>query len=466
MKKFILLIGITCLNTAVSYGVLTCQKCIEAHKKDKTKLPFSCHRLETMAKHLLLKHGTWLCFDCRKHFKDLDSYRTHMLDTHKKTACRYCIWRTFEREEDYKLHKDGQHIDYEHRCGTCLKRFPTIERFLIHAIVRHEQYACPDCIRTTFNGKDKNDGKPYMKETRGFKKGNAYLEHTREKHGKFICLQCNMRTFKTQESYDNHLKDGHKEGKIKAECARCGHPNTFRYKAERRLHELQHAFLLFFLEETICGYECCVPFQKALSRKTREKFSKEEKNPKIEAVRTFAIHVLEVHKRCLFCENPVTDKSREVLKETLKSMTYRQIAHDARMFMRLDENTFTKGEIPVIPCDMCGSALYPNHKSRLFFASIKEFPFGKGLNIRDYPFHHLEYDERKAEKNTMMSVIKEVPANEEESCFVPKKEKKDDVILGEEDEGADEESDEEKEEDKKEEDKKEEGKVFETKNGK
>lgn len=219
------------------------------------------------------------------------------------------------------------------------------------------------------------------------------------------------------------------------------------------MHELQHAFLLFFLKETICGYECCIPFQKALFDKTRKKLSEEEKNPKIEAVRAFAMHVLEVHKRCLFCENSVTDKSREVLKETLKSMTYRQIAHDARMFMRLDENTFTKGEIPVIPCDMCESPLQPNRKSRLFFASIKKFPFGKGLNIWDYPFHHLEYDERKAEKNTMMSVIKEVPANEEESCFIPKEDEKEDVILGEEDENGEEEEKEEKEEEDKKEEK-------------
>ncbi len=445
MKKFILLIGTACLPIAISYGALECRKCAEAHKKDGTKSPFSCHKLETMAKHLLLNHGTYLCCDCRQHFKDLDTYRKHMFEVHKKRACLYC-WRTFEKREDYELHKDGQHIDYRTQCGTCLQKFPTFERFAIHAIVRHKLYACPDCMRTTC------DGKPCTKKTKGFKGREPYLEHMHKDHGKFVCLQCNMRTFKTRKDYDEHLKDGHKEGKIKAECARCGHPNTFRYKAEKRLHELQHAFLLFFLEKTICGYACCVPFQKALFGKTREKFSEEEKNPKIEAVRAFATHVLQEHKRCLFCENPATDASQKVLEKNLKSMTYDQIAKDARMFIRLNENTFPKNGIPVIHCEMCALPLQPNRKSRLFFASISQFPFGKGLDIPDYPFHHLEYDEQKAKKNTVLSVIKEVPANEEESFFIPKQDEKDAVISGEEDEAEDEKSrdEEEDEEDEKE----------------
>jgi hypothetical protein len=147
-------------------------------------------------------------------------------------------------------------------------------------------------------------------------------------------------------------------------------------------------------------------------------------------------------------------------------LAYRHIAEDARTFIQLNEDTFSKGEIFVIPCEMCESPLQPNRKSRLFFASIKEFPFGKGLNVRDYPFHHLEYDERKAEKNTMMSVIKEVPANEEESYFIPKKDEKEGVIVGEEDEAEDAESDEEEEEESKEEDKKEDKKEPEPKDGK
>ena len=442
MKKFILLIGTACLPIAISYGALECRKCAEAHKKDGTKSPFSCHKLETMAKHLLLNHGTYLCCDCRRHFKDLNSYREHMFAVHKKTACRYCIWRTFEKREDYELHKDGQHIDYRTQCGTCLQKFPTFERFAIHAIVRHKLYACPDCMRTTC------DGKPCTKKTKGFKGREPYLEHMHKDHGKFVCLQCNMRTFKTREDCDEHLKDGHKEEKFEAWCEHCGHPNMFRYKAERMLHELKHAFLLFFLKKTICGYECCVPFQKALSGKTPKRSSKEEKNPETEAVRAFAMHVSKDHKRCLFCENPVAKESAGILEGNLANLTYKQIRYDARMFIQLDANTFSKGEIPVIPCDMCGSALQPNRKSRLFFASIKELPFGKGLNIRDYPFHHLEYDEQKAEKNALLSVIKEVPANEEESFFVPKQDEKDAVISGEEDEAEDEGSKEEEEEDK------------------
>ena len=63
--------------------------------------------------------------------------------------------------------------------------------------------------------------------------------------------------------------------------------------------------------------------------------------------------------------------------------------------------------------------------------------------MQDYPFYHLEYDELKVWKNTMMPVITEVPASEEET----------DVILGKEDENGEEEEEEEKEEEDKKEEK-------------
>lgn len=436
MKKLILLIGITYLNTATSYGVLTCQKCMEAHKKDGTKSPFSCHKLETMAKHLLLNHGTYLCCDCRRHFKDLNSYRTHMLDVHKKTACRYCIRRTFEKTEDYELHRDASHVDYGWRCHVCREGIPTLERFIIHTAVRHKQYICRHYMKQI------RENENVKKEIKAFKTERDYLAHAIHGHGEFICMECNMRAFDSQKDRNEHCGScagGRQKQKITVSCEYCRSLKIFRCEAEKNLHDLQHVFLLYFLKTAIPGYACCVPFCEAVRNAQKgNKQPKEEETSATKAVQAFSTHVANEHKRCLFCENPVAKESAGILEGNLANLTYKQIRYDARMFIQLDANKFSKGEIPVIPCDMCGSALQPNRKSRLFFASIKELPFGKGLNIRDYPFHHLEYDEQKAEKNTVLSVIKEVPANEEESFFVPKQDEKDAVISGEEDEAEDE----------------------------
>ena len=54
MKKFILLIGITCLPLSASYGVLTCGIC----KK------FSCHKRQHMVIHLAGVHDLCLCSYC------------------------------------------------------------------------------------------------------------------------------------------------------------------------------------------------------------------------------------------------------------------------------------------------------------------------------------------------------------------------------------------------------------------
>jgi hypothetical protein len=379
------------------------------------------------------------------------------------------VTRTFEKEEAYQLHVDAFHLPlekYRQICGACETKFPTLERFVIHAIMQHKQYVCWYCMQATDKGMQ-------LKINSYGNNKDGFLKHMKDKHGKLICTECNMRVFdlKEEKAYEEHIKQYNHKGKnISKLCKSCNRTYTFRYKAEAELHELQHAHFLYFFEQTIPGYECCIQYRTLILRARYKNYETEEEwhDAKINSVREFYLHVLADHQRCLFCENSVTDKSREVLKKTLKSMKYQQIAHDARMFIRLDENTFTKGEIPVIPCDMCGSPLQPNRKSQLFFASIKEFPFGKGLDRQDYPFHHLEYDERKAEKNTMMSVIKEVPANEEETCLMPKEEKddimkeekdvimkeeKNDIISGEEDENGEEEEEEEKEEEDKKEEK-------------
>ena len=447
MKKLKILIGITCLPLSVSYGVLTCGIC----KK------FSCRKKPTMVAHLAYVHKLWSCPHCPKRIQDYQTYKKHVHDTHGRRTCSGCVTRTFESEEAYRLHADAFHLPlekYQWLCDACNKRLPTIERFVMHMSMQHKKYICWYCLK---NGK----GTELLVDSYGNKK-DVFLNHMKDTHGKFICTECNMRVFEDAKAYENHIKkDNHKRENIKKLCDSCDRMYTFRYKAEAELHKLQHASFLLFLERTIPGHTCCIPYRTFVLRARYKDYETEEAwyKAKIHSIREFYLHVLAEHKCCLFCENPVTDTSREALKQTLESITYRQIARDARMFIRLDENTFAKGEVPVIPCDMCGSALYPNRKSRLFFASIKEFPFGKGLDRQDYPFHHLEYDECKAEKNTMMSVIKEVAANKEESCLIPKKEEKDDaddVILGEED--SEEEEEEEKEEENKKEDKKEEAK--------
>lgn len=446
MKKLILLLGMTCLPLSVSYGALICGICKKEGKK------FSCRKRSTMVIHLVHKHDLWSCPHCRKRIQSYQTYKNHVKDTHDRRTCSRCVTRTSENEEAHQLHVDAVHLpleEYKWLCGNCKTRFPTLERFVIHAIMQHKQYACWYCMQETDKG-TQSEINCYGNNK------DEFLKHMKDKHGKLICTECNMRVFdlKEEKAYEKHIKQyNHKCKNITKLCKSC---NRKYNKAEAELHQLQHAFFLFFLERTIPGHTCCIPYHQTLILRTRYKDWETEEDfckAKIRLVKEFYLHVLQQHQRCLFCENPVTNTSREVLKQTLKSIKYRQIASDARMFMRLDENTFAKGEVPVIPCDMCGSALYPNRKSRLFFASIAKFPLGKGLDVRDYPFHHLEYDERKAEKNTMMSVIKEVPANEEESCLIPKKEGKDDIILGEEDENGEEEEEEEKEEEDKKEEK-------------
>ena len=457
MKKLILLLGITCLPLSVSYGALTCNICKEEGEK------FSCHKYQTMILHLAGAHNLYKCPHCGKYIKGGDVYKKH-IKAHGRRACLFCMTLTFKNEEAYQSHKDAVHLpptEYKWICFACEERLPTLERSIIHAFVQHKYYACPHCIK---KGSDEEDGTELINIS---ETPQEYWKHMGDFHGEFACLLCNMRTFKTQKDYNDHCNFCNvcrKSKAIEAPCNHCKHLNKFRNKAEQNLHELQHAFLLFFLEQTICGYTCCVSFRKAVADtyaevkrlgkgKKDDTYVKKKINPAIQAVRTLANHILENHKRCLFCENRITEESQEQLKAKLGALTYRQIADDARMFLQPNENAFSESTIPVFPCDMCGSALQPNRKSRLFFASIAKFPIGKGLDVRDYPFHHLEYDELKVQKNTMMSVIKEVSANEEESRFIPEEEEKEDVILGEEDENGKEEEEEEKEEEDKKEEK-------------
>lgn len=183
MKKLILFISMACLSVATSYGVLECQKCKEAHKKDGTKSPFSCHKFETMAKHLLLNRGMCLCRNCKRYFKNLDSYRAHVLIVHGKHACRYCIWHHFKTRDDYERHKDIRHIDYKWRCDTCPGNFPTLEKFMsiqpfgtkytsVCIVRKKGRYRIPRSI----SGKRTNTRSIYMRHTENLSVHNATCE--------------------------------------------------------------------------------------------------------------------------------------------------------------------------------------------------------------------------------------------------------------------------------------------------
>ena len=454
MKKFILLIGTACLPLSVSYGVLTCGIC----KK------FSCHKRQHMVIHLAHEHYLWFCPHCPKcikgneRIKGNDIFKEHVTKTHGRRACLFCMTLTFENEEAYRSHKDAVHLppmEYKWKCDACKKRLPTLERFVLHVFDERKLYVCPNCMQ---KNPDEANGKKSEFHMIGYKTEHEYLAHMLSEHKKHACSRCNMQVFKDQnELFEHWWKYRHMDESkgMGAPCKLCNH--KFSCKADQEFHELQHAFLLFFLEQTIYGYTCCVPFHKAVAdtyaevkRLGKEKWDdtyvekiiKPAIQAVIQAVCALATHVLTGHKRCLFCENPVTKESRKQLETKLGALTYRQIAKDARMFLQPNKNAFSESTIPVYPCDMCGSALQPNRKSRLFFASIAKFKLGEGLDVQDYPFYHLEYDELKVWKNTMMPVITEVPASEEET----------DVILGKEDENGEEEEEEEKEkEDKKEE---------------
>ncbi|MBR1843581.1 MAG: hypothetical protein IJ793_01760 [Opitutales bacterium] len=414
-----------------------------------------------------------------------------MADKHNRRVCSFCMMITFENEEEYRLHKDTVHFAFsKYPClFTCKEGFPTLERFIIHTVAKHQRYACRYCVQDNWKQKefDKENSKKQI--TGIFGSDKEYVKHMLARHDEWACVKCNMQTFGTQDDYNIHCGDFCNEWCLKkpktfqAYCKYCEHDNKFHNKAEQNLHALQHAFLLFFLEQTICGHGCCVSFRKEvvdrytevkdLEKGKKDDTYKEKIGPAIQAVVQavckLANHIIEWHNRCLFCENPITEKSRESLNEALNKLTPPQIGYHARMFLRPNKNAFTESEISDYICDMCGLPLQPNRRSHLFFANIAKFPIGKGLGVQDYPFHHIEYDQLGAKNTMTMSVIKEVPANEEETCFMPKngekddimKEEKNDIISGEEDENGeddflDEDSEEEEEEKKEEEDKKEE----------
>ena len=410
MKKFILLIGTACLPLSVSYGVLTCGIC----KK------FSCHKRQHMVIHLAHEHYLWFCPHCPKcikgneRIKGNDIFKEHVTKTHGRRACLFCMTLTFKNEEAYQSHKDAVHLpptEYKWKCDACKKRLPTLERFVLHVFDERKLYVCPNCMQ---KNPDEANGKKSEFHMIGYKTENKYLAHMLIEHKKHACSRCNMQVFKDQNELFEHGKDWHMDESkgMGAPCKLCNH--KFSCKADQEFHELQHAFLLFFLEQTICGYTCCVPFHKAVA----DVYSEKKEDSAIQTVQAFANHILQGHGRCLFCENELTETSKTALEKNLASMKYKQIGRDRRVCIQLNENTLSEDAIPVTCCRMCGLRLCPNRKN-------------------------LEYDELKVWKNTMMPVITEVPASEEET----------DVILGKEDENGEEEEEEEKEEEDKKEEK-------------
>ncbi len=402
-----------------------------------------------MVIHLAGVHHLYKCPHCGKCIEGNEriegdvAFRKHVTNTHKRRACLFCMTLTFENEEAYRSHKDAVHLppmEYKWKCDACKKRLPTLERFVLHVFDERKLYVCPNCMQ---KNPDEANGKKSEFHMIGYKTENKYLAHMLIEHKKHACSRCNMQVFKDQNELFEHGKDWHMDESkgMGAPCKLCNH--KFSCKADQEFHELQHAHFLYFLTHTICEYECCVPFCKAVT----DVYSEKKEDSAIQTVRAFANHILQGHRRCLFCENKLTETSKTALEKNLASMEYEQIGRDRRVCIQLNENTLSEDAISVTCCRMCGLRLCPNRKSRLFFSSIAKFKLGEGLDVQDYPFYHLEYDELKVWKNTMMPVIKEVPANEEESCFIPKKEEKDDMILGEEDE---EEEEEKEEEDKKE----------------
>ena len=478
MKKFILLIGMIYLNATVSCGaVWNCRMC-----------QFSCRESQALYIHLARVHNRWVCSYCKKYYVDYDNFKEHMQSAHARRTCRSCVTLTFKNEEEYQAHLSACHkpsTHYKWACGVCKKKLPTLEKFVAHVFDQHERYACLDCMdkeKLTINT---------------FNDYELYQIHMRKEHEKLTCSKC-VQTFKKEKELNSHYSFCHAEkNSVKMSlCEPCRHVIRFRCRAEKTTHEFQHVFLLVFLQQTICNSSpCCESYRKKVvdkyaevkrakdeiwyaqieignaQRKGNEEKEKKAKNAEtvardketkskantIEAVREFANHVLEVHKLCLFCENELKDASK--LSKSLDSSTWEQIGDEARTFLQVKETTFSEGEIPVIPCEMCGSPLHPNQKTQLFFVSSEKFPYAES-----YPFNHLEYSERKVEKNTIMSAIKE--ASEDEEIF-SKKNGENNIILNEEDEEKDEledeeygeEEDEEKEEKGKNEDKKEEEKV-------
>ena len=237
----------TCLPLSASYGVLTCGIC----KK------FSCHKRQHMVIHLAGVHHLYKCPHCGKCIEGNEriegdvAFRKHVTNTHKRRACLFCMTRTFENEEAYQSHKDAVHLppmEYKWKCDACKKRLPTLERFIIHEFVQHGSYTCPHCIE---KGIKKESDKENSTELTMYicKTGKKYWGHMYGVHDELVCLLCNMRTFKTQEDYNDHCEfcNACRKGKaIEAPCNYCKHPNKFRNKAEQTFMNCSMRFCCFF----------------------------------------------------------------------------------------------------------------------------------------------------------------------------------------------------------------------------
>ena len=272
MKKLILLIGITCLPLSVFYGM----NCLICQRRGKT---FSCNKRSTMVLHLARKHELGWC-PCCPTFIRIDQFVKHVADKHNRRVCSFCLMITFENNEEYQLHKDTVHFAFsKYPCLICKEGFPTSERFLIHMFVKHKFYTCLQCAKTNRIREEFEKDRiqtEFDKENSEnsiigiFEKDNKYVAHMIYPHRDYVCLVCNMQTFNTLRDYNAHCSFCNEcclhPNAIQVHCKHCGRTKKFRNKAEQNLHELQHAFLLFFLQQTICGHDCCVLFQKAVVR--------------------------------------------------------------------------------------------------------------------------------------------------------------------------------------------------------
>ena len=402
IKKGIVLAGIACIPTAVSMGEFTCRMCT-----------YKCHERKTMIRHLLHKHRVLQCLECGYASKSYNKYQEHLLVKHGKLDCPNCADRTFNSQEELQFHTEVRHAEksYKHVCNynECSGRgFPTVERLVVHGIIKHKVYWCWYC----------------KKKVAGKGEEEAYCSHMCKEHKIFVCMKCNVWPFISDEDFKQHKKWHINSTKYPPAhfCSKCNYKYTRveNLIAADQLHSIQHVPLLFFVAfRTIPQQSCCLTFCENC-KKVPGKVRNEQNKQRIEAVKSLAQHAYEKHKRCLFCEGLVTDVSVTTLKNKLSSIDYKFLITTPRPSYRLNENTSLKNNIQVFYCEMCGLQLPLNRKSRLFSLSIKTLPFGSGLNEEDHPFYYVKANEEQLAENMMMSVIGEALESEEESRQISK----------------------------------------------
>ena len=258
-----------------------------------------------------------------------------------------------------------------YQCAKCGFTTEDPGRRLVHIAWKHGYWCC-------------------FKHKERYKDATAFRKHIAMKHRYFVCTDCNMRIFKTEEEYQQHSRKYHLQPKSsflssdEDESYRCrycfqqfGKKTVFSNKWESKIHHWhRHGTLKQFFLAVLPRRACCKPYHEKIIDYVTEKIEGDI----WEDIKCFSEHVYEKHENlCLLCEqkiSPLSDNPWFRRKEFVPGFVFEQ----ARGGSCLSENHKTGAVCP------CGQPLPFNAKSKLFQLRIDLLPFGSGLGATTYPY--------------------------------------------------------------------------------